>query len=137
MVRRPKQVVIRNPSDFELAELAGRASYVGSPEHKALRWWGGLPEAHQLPGGRLGRLGKQTTTVCPLTEASDRDMATHWVKEAIRLRQFRFCPSDHAFPKRIWYEADGQCWMGLLVNPGNGEYKGWPIGKEERNEVFC
>ena len=27
-----------------LAELAELATYVGSPEHKARRWWGGLPE---------------------------------------------------------------------------------------------
>lgn len=50
--------------------------------------------------------------------------------------QCRFYRSDSLFPKKVWYEADGCIWMGFLINPGNGEYMGWPIGKEERDEVF-
>ena len=47
----------------ERTNLAARTLYVGSAEHKLLRWWGGLPSARQLPGGRVGRRGQQTTTV--------------------------------------------------------------------------
>lgn len=134
--RRPKQAIVRQRSHEELVEVAGQACYVGSPEHKDRRWWGGLPSARQLPRGAVGRPGKQTTTICPLTEPSDRDRATVWVQAAIRSGQCRFYSSVGRFPQKVWYEADGCIWMGSLTNPGKGEYKGWPIAEEERNEVF-
>ena len=116
--------------------LAERAVYTGSPEHKLYRWWGGLPMGRQLTGGRVGRPNKQSTTICPLTRESDRDMATEWVRAAIRLGQCRFYESDSNFPKKVWYEAKGQIWRGECINAGLGEYKGWPICKEERDEIF-
>ena len=67
---------------------------------------------------------------------AERDRATDWVRSAIRSGQCRFSPSDQNFPKRIWYEDDGQFWQGLKVNDGLGEYKGWPISKEKKDEVF-
>ena len=123
--------------DDELAELAKIAVYVGSEEHKDKRWWGGRPMARQLRGGRVGRRGKQKTTICPLTSEEDRDRATEWVKNAIREGRCKFLESDKRFPKKIWYEAEGQIWMGLLVTDIIGQYKGWPIGETERDEVFC
>ena len=116
--------------------MAKRAVYSGSSEHKQVRWWGGLPMGQQLPGGRIGRPNKETTTICPLTTRSDRDRATEWVRAAIRAGQCRFHESDRNFPKKVWYEADGRIWMGLLVNDGLGEYKGWPICERYRDEVF-
>jgi len=110
--------------------------YVGSAEHKLERWWGGLPMGRQLPGGRVGRPGKETTTICPLTKRSDQIKATQWVKAAIRAGQCRFYESDQNFPKKVWYEAEGQIWMGFVVNPRLGEYKGWPISERYRDEVF-
>ena len=133
---RPMQAIVRQRSLGELADAAGKSRYVGSPEHKVRWWWGGQPFARQLPGGAVGRPGKQTTTVCPLTEPSDRDRATGWVQAAIRNGQCRFHEADGIFPKKVWYEADGCIWMGVLINRGSGEYKGWPIGKEERDEIF-
>ena len=135
-LRQPNQIGIRQRTPAELTELSERAEYVGSPEHKLERWWGGLPMGRQLPGGRVGRPGKETTTICRLTRKADRAMATEWVRAAILLGQCRFYESDRDFPKKVWYEADGQIWMGLLVNAGPGEYKGWPICERYRNAVF-
>ena len=135
-MRRPKQESARQRSDAELATLAATATYVGSPEHKEQRWWGGVPRARQLPGGQLGRPGKPTTTVCPLVSRDDRDRATMWVRDAIQSGQCLFQRSDQKFPKKIWYEADGQVWMGMRVTDQLGEYKGWPISPEERDAVF-
>ena len=132
----PKQTSVRRRSDAELVTLAATATYVGSPEHKERRWWGGIGMARQLPGGRLGRPGKQTTTVCPLVGEEDRDRAITWVQAAIRAGQCIFQQSDQRFPKKIWYEADGQVWMGLRVTDQLGEYKGWPISREERDAIF-
>lgn len=65
------------------AVFVAPASHRGSGEHKGRRWWGGLPEARQLLGGKVGRRGKQQTTLCPLTTDEDRDRATDWVRQAI------------------------------------------------------
>lgn len=92
--------------------------------------------SRQMPGGRLGRPGKQTTTVCPLVSAADRARATTWVRAAIQAGQCIFQQSDQLFPKKIWYEADGQVWMGMRVTDRLGEYKGWPISREERDAIF-
>ena len=136
LLRRPGQVRVRVRSVAELEDLAERAVYAGSGEHKLVRWWGGLPMGRQLPGGRVGRPGKQTTTICPLSSGPDRMRATEWVRAAIRSGQCRFYESSQNFPKKVWYEADGVVWMGLLVNGGLGEYKGWPVSREYRDEVF-
>ena len=78
--QRPQRVAL---SPCEREALAVRARYQGSSEHKSKRWWGGLPKAKQLPGGKVGRRRKQQTTLCLLTTEKDRDRATVWVRQAI------------------------------------------------------
>ena len=135
-MRRPQQVARRTLTPDERQELANRAVYKGSAEHKDAGWWCGRPAARQLPGGRVGRPGKQTTTICPLTTTEDRDRATQWVRDAIRLGQYKFVQADQVFPKRIWYAVDGQNWTGFCINTQLGHYKGWPISEEERRATF-
>lgn len=136
----PKRPPQKQPRpDLSLADrraLAGRATYAGSPEHKDERWWGGLPMARQLPGGKVGRRRKRTTTLCPLTTEEERLQAVGWVRSAIANGQYRFFESDQDFPKKIWHRAAGKIWYGLICNPGKGEYKGWPIEDAEWREVF-
>lgn len=99
-MKRPVQKRIRMPlSVAERRDLAVRARYVGSAEHKVHRWWGGMPMARQLPGGQIGRRGQQTTTVCPLTKEEDRTQATEWVRKAILAGQYQFVEADQDFPK--------------------------------------
>ena len=136
-MRRPPRTPERSElTDGQRRTVAERAVYVGSPEHKDKRWWGGLPEARQLRGGRVGRHGKQTTTVCPLTSPEDRNRATGWLRSAIRAGQYRFVETDQDFPKKVWCHESGQAWFGLCVNTKSGEYKGWPIDEDERRAVF-
>lgn len=92
--------------------------------------------ARQLPGGRVGRRDKQTTTVCPLTTEQDRKLATSWLRKAIEVGQYRFREGDLEFPHKVWYEADGEIWFGLCINRESGEYKGWPIDEDERRGIF-
>ena len=96
--QRPQRVAL---SPCEREALAARAWYQGSSEHKEKRWWGGLPKARQLPGGKVGRRGKQITTLCPLTTEEDRDRATVWVRQAIVNGQYEFYEADQEFPKKI------------------------------------
>lgn len=136
-MKRPAQ----RPSNPELTatqrvQLANAACYKGSGEHKTEGWWGGLPRGRQLPGGRVGRRGRQKTTICPLTTKADRERATDWIRRAIIAGQYRFFQADKRFPKKLWFEADGTIWCGFCLNSEAGQYKGWPISTEERDEIF-
>ena len=114
-------------SATELNELAERASYVGSPEHKLKRWWGGQPGLWKRRGGRLKRPKRQHTTPCPLHTAEDQKIATGWVREAIRQRHFEYVEGDQDFPKKLWHiDDEGRMWQGTCINRTTGEYKGWP-----------
>lgn len=121
---------------YQRRELAAEASYVGSGEHKAVGWWGGLPMGKQRPGGNVGRRRKQTTTICPLTTEQDRHLATEWVRGAITAGQYKFVEADKRFPKKIWFEAKGQIWCGFCTNSELGQYKGWPIDEGVRRGIF-
>lgn len=137
VAKRPKKRPKRpDLSPEERRELAARASYEGSPEHKVELWWHGLPEARQLPGGRVGRRRKQTTTICTLTTEEDRVRATEWVRQAIANGQYRYYEGDKDFPRRIRHRADGRIWYGVCLNQGQGHYKGWPIEEDEQRAIF-
>lgn len=130
-MRRPNRASAeaRLLSQPERDALASRACYEGSCEHKDRSWWGGLPHA----GARRGRL----TTICFLTTDEERQEATEWVQRAIGAGQYKFVRGDQDFPKHVWSrDQSGQVWYGRCRNPASGEYKGWPIGEEERREIF-
>lgn len=134
MARRPNQVRRRAVLS---SELICKASYVGSAEHKAERWWGGLPKAYIDCDGKARRPRKQDTTICHLTGDKDRERATSWVRQALLKSQVQFREGDKDFPKHIWYkDDDGQIWFGLCINSIQGEYKGWPIDEKERRRFF-
>ena len=136
-MNRPEQRMIVSLSQEEREELAAKAEYTGSPEHKVERYWGGLPEARQLKGGRTGRPDKEVTTECHLTSLRDRVRATYWVREAIRAGQYKYFEGNRTgFPNRVWYQADGTIWVGYCINRASGEYKGWPIDEHERDKIF-
>jgi hypothetical protein len=86
--------------------------------------------------GKASRPKKQKTTICPLLGEDDRKMATEWVQRALEERKYRFYEGDKDFPKHIWYYADDQCWFGYCINSVAGQYKGWPIGEDERRAIF-
>ena len=134
MAKRPKQLPSRPP--LTTAQIDA-AAYVGSAEHKAFRWWGGLPGAFAGSSGKATRPKKQDTTICPLTREADRDMATEWVREALTTGQMRWYEGAQDFPNHIWYKQEnGQLWFGRSVNSVRGQYKGWPIDEEERGAKF-
>ena len=59
-----------------------------------------------------------------------------WVRNAIRANQLKFVPGDRAFPRRVWFESRDRIWYGRCTDPAAGEYKGWPICEEDRDEIF-
>ena len=113
----------------EREEVARRARYVGSPEHKNAGRWGGVPAA--------GARGPRLTTICPMTSAKDKHTATAWLRQAIRSGQYRFVRGDRDFPKHVWYRDEtGKIWCGRCINRELGTYKGWPITEAERHGIF-
>lgn len=130
----PKQIPRRQPLTREEIESA---SYVGSPEHKVRRWWGGLPKAWESPSGNAKRPKKEHTTICRRTTEKDHKEASRWVREALAAGQLRYFEGDKTYPKHIWYEdGNGQYWFGFAVNQIAGYYKGWPISEEEKRAAF-
>lgn len=131
---RPSQLRPRLPlSESEIV----KASYVGSKEHKATKWWDGLPGAKIGKDGVARRPRKQETTICWLVQDNDRIRASEWVRHSLRVGQARYYEGDDRYPKHIWYQdEEGQFWFGFLLNSGQGSYKGWPISESEKNETF-
>ena len=133
---KPKRPTARAvPVAVDLPELAERCAYHGSIERKDKRSWLGLPRPRRRP--------RDVATICPLVTAQERDIATEWVREAIRNGQFdRERELRNGFPRYIWHRsAGGTYWFGFLMNEGAGasataRYKGWPISKDEWDEIF-
>lgn len=131
-VRRPRPQPSRPVlTAEERRTLAARATYVGSPEHKDRRWWGGLPQARWRSGEPPRRPKKQLTTVCPLVTAEDRSTATRLLRASISAGQYAFVEGDEEFPKKVWYREMGQGWLGYCINRSAGTYKGWPVDEDE------
>ena len=113
-------------SQSELDLTAELAIYVGSEEHKAKRWRGGLRAVRKRRRGRVRRPKKQRTTVCHLVSEEDRERATRWIREAVRKGQCGFVHGDGRFPKHVWHADDDgghRCarWARRALNAGPGE----------------
>ena len=131
---RPKQIAPRAP--LTKGEVVG-ASYVGSKEHKATRWWGGLLGARMGSAGAARRPKKQLTTICPLVTAADQARASARVQEALEQQQYRFYDGDKTYPKHLWHRDEvGQFLFSFSINGISGTYKEWPIDEAEKRETF-
>lgn len=95
-----------------LREVAGRATYVGSVEHKRHPSTAGPP--------RL----RPSASACPPDVTAE--MATEWLREAIGAGWVSAL-ADGAYPRYVWTRKREQWWQARLTNRGRGEYKGWPI----------
>jgi hypothetical protein len=131
---RPNQIP---PKALVSVEQARSASYVGSKEHKAKRWWGGLPGANVNGSGVAKRQKRQLTTICHMVNPEDRIVATNWVRQALLQGQYRSFEGDKIYPKHIWFrDGADQYWFGFCINSIAGTYKGWPIDEEEKLATF-
>lgn len=135
VVPKPRQIA-RRPALTEVQIEV--AAYIGSDEHKDRKWWGGLGSAYVNAQGVAARPKKQHTTVCPLIGTEDRKAATRWVQTALKNGQFIFLEADKDYPSKIWHKDEtGRYWFGRCINSVLGQYKGWPIDQDERDEVFA
>ncbi|MDE2906438.1 MAG: hypothetical protein OXQ28_10180 [Acidobacteriota bacterium] len=117
--RRPRTREIFPPPEQAILDgLAERARYIGSPEHKDTTSFAGPP--------RL----RADASCCPREMAEDQPMINTWLRSAIR-RGATGAPWEGAFPRYVWYKHAATVFEGRLVNREAGEYKGYPLDRDE------
>ena len=117
--RRPKRREIHAPPpEVDLDALADRVRYVGSPEHKDVPSFAGPP--------RL----RADASCCPRDLTGNLERIHAWLKEAIRSGAVG-APWEGGFPRYVWYKYRTTVFEGRLVNRETGEYKGYPLRRDE------
>ena len=117
--RRPRKREIRTPpAAVDLDRLAKRVRYVGSPEHKDAPSFAGPP--------RL----RADASCCPREMTADLERINEWLRQAIRAGAVG-APWEGRFPRYVWYKYGAIVLEGRPVNRETGEYKGYPLGREE------
>ena len=119
--RRPHRRRCAAPSaDVNLANVAARVTYVGSSEHKSFPSFAGPPK----PRSDASRCDPQLTDPAVLTE---------WLREAVTAGHVgELWEGD--FPRYAWHRYEGVIYEARLVNPGLGQYKGYPLEVGEEPE---
>ena len=115
--RRPQRRQIYVPPGTDLNHLANLVMYVGSPEHKDFPSFAGQPRR------------RADASCCP-RDITDQNLVNQWLRAAVR----RGAVGDHwegGFPRYVWYKDGDIVYEGRLVNQGNGEYKGYPLSRDE------
>jgi hypothetical protein len=104
------------PEEVDRAQVAEKARYVGSPEHKDAPSFAGDPRP------------RADASICP--RHLTKDVVQGWLKQAIlRGATSTFWEGD--FPRYVWFKDGDVVYEGRLVNSGSGEYKGWPLAVGE------
>ena len=118
--RRPRRREIRVPPGTDLARLANKVKYVGSPEHKDFPSFAGQPR----PRADASR--------CP-KDIRDVKLVTRWLRSAIRkgVTGAPWEPDEEGFPRYVWYKEQDTVFEGRLINRGDGWYKGYPLDRSE------
>lgn len=121
-IRRKRQPLVRKiappPEGVDLREVAARARYIGSPEHKMTPSPAGLPKP------------RSDASLCDSALSTRFPDITRWLRSAISNGQTGpLWEGD--FPRYVWYkEADVVCEARLtnkVLNKVLGEYKGYPL----------
>lgn len=116
--KRARRRVIQVPDNTDLADLAHRATYVGSSEHKDIASFAGPPKL------------RADASCCPRELYDKQDLICQWVRCAILLGAVSG-PWESGFPRYIWYMDGEIVYEGRLVNRGSGWYKGYPLDQDE------
>jgi hypothetical protein len=114
-----RRVVTPN-ADVNLAEIARRARYVGSQEHKDTPSFAGQPHPRRYPPASL----------CPRSLAGEQEFVTRWLRTAIE----RGATGSYwvgGFPRLVWHKEGDVVYEAYLTNSGLGEYKGYPLEQIE------
>ena len=105
-------------TDVNLADIAERATYVGSPEHKDMPSFAGRPRP------------RSDATICDRQLTRNIDLVVQWLRTAIR-RGATGGYWEGDFPRRVWHKDGEVVYEARLVNHVLGQYKGYPLTKKE------
>jgi hypothetical protein len=104
--------------DINIEEIAGRVTYVGSPEHK---------EGPSFAGRASPR---RDASICDKQLSQDLELVTRWLRTAIRSGAIGGL-WEGDFPRYAWYKEGDVVYEARLVNRERGEYKGYPLNRTE------
>jgi hypothetical protein len=104
------------PVGVNLAQVAERAQYVGSPEHKDAPSFAGQPRP------------RSDASIC--ARDLTQEIVQGWLRAAI-LRGATSAFWEGDFPRYVWFKTDNVAYEGRLINSVTGEYKGWPLTRDE------
>lgn len=100
------------PVETNVQDVADRARYVGSSEHKDVPSFAGEPRP------------RADATICDPRFIQRRDEIEKWLKVEIRNGQLS-AYWEHGFPRYVGHR-DGQA-VYIARHVGNGCYKGWQL----------
>ncbi|MBM4032907.1 MAG: hypothetical protein FJ291_14120 [Planctomycetes bacterium] len=99
--------------------MAGRVRYVGSVYHKDMPSFAGT-----VPPRR------PHASICPRELARQRDTIQEWLRRAIRQGHFSAL-WEGGFARYVWHREGNVTFEARLVNRQTGEYKGFPLERDE------
>ena len=95
---------------------AGRARYVGSPEHKDAPSFAGHPRP------------RADASICD--QSLSQDEVGEWLRHAIETGSYSSY-WEGGFPRYVWYKRGEIVYEARLINREAGDYKGWPLHESE------
>ena len=101
------------PDGIDLTHVAESCRYVGSPYHKDVPGFAGVP--HRRP----------TASLCPRTLAARRHRIQQWLRDAVR--SGRVGAWDGGYPRYVWHREGDILFEARHGSPGSGEYHGYPL----------
>lgn len=108
------------PLGTSLPELASRAEYVGSSEHKSYPSFAGPPKL------------RADASKCDPSLADGSEI-TGWLRASIN-RGNVGAPWEGDFPRYVWRDDEGGLYEARLVNSELGQYTGYPLEPDEKPE---
>ncbi len=118
--KRPLRRHVDGPGTMkvDVSEIAGRVSYVGSPEHKDIASFAEEPRP------------RADASICPRHLSQDQELVTRWLRTAVE-RGAIGGMKEGDFPRYAWHKEEGIVYEARLENKVLGEYKGYPLNESE------
>lgn len=114
--------VVPQPADVDVALVAAKCRYVGSPYHAA--------------GPTAGRPAtrRPDAAICPEELTSDRRRVEEWLRAGVVAG--RTGAWEGGFPRYVWHRQEETVYEARQGAPGSGEYHGYPLQPRQRVRGF-
>ena len=124
--RRPRlRVISPAPPEIDISIAIDTAVYVGSTEHKDTPSFAGEPRP------------RSDASICDRRFAWQQALITKWLRTALRNGTYG-APWEGNYPRYawVWHPKDNIVYEGRLVNRETGEYKGYPLERDEWPAIY-